>query len=57
MRKLKPRQFFWQHGEQLVVPGVSAFSKNVMLAVLANEGRLNAVNTWDNAFVSFRMLM
>ena len=28
---------------------------NVMVAVAENEGRLDAINTWDNAFLSFGM--
>ena len=34
-------------------PGVAPSLLSVMEAVSANEGRLEAINTWDNAFLTF----
>ncbi len=35
--------------------GLTDSAINVMVAVSENEGRLDAVNTWDNAFMTFGM--
>ena len=35
--------------------GVTTSEVNLMIAVAENEGRLDAINTWDNAFLSFGM--
>ncbi len=39
--------------EQLRALGVSGSEINLMIAVAENEGNLDAVNTWDNSFLSF----
>jgi hypothetical protein len=45
--------FISNHGAQLTV---SPSLLRVMQAVSANEGRLEAINTWDNAFLTFGAL-
>ncbi len=49
----KPLTFVQSHGDALREIGVTQSELNVMLAVAENEGNLDAVNTWDNAFLSF----
>jgi hypothetical protein len=44
-------QFVQAH--RAAFPGVSASLLRVMEAVSANEGKLEAVNTWDDAFMTF----
>jgi peptidoglycan hydrolase-like protein with peptidoglycan-binding domain len=45
------------HGNRPALSGLGLTDSaiNVMLAVSENEGNLDAVNTWDNAFLSFGM--
>src|SRR5688572_8725883 len=38
---------------QAAFAGISPSRLRVMAAVSANEGKLEAINTWDNAFVTF----
>lgn len=42
--------FFAADGQAF--PGVSASAKRVMRAVSQNEGKIEAINTWDNAILS-----
>lgn len=49
----KPLAFVESHGEELRALGVTQSEINVMIAVAENEGNLDAINTWDNAFLSF----
>lgn len=51
----KPLGFVQAHGAELRSLGVSQSEINVMIAVAENEGNLDAINTWDNAFLSFGM--
>jgi len=51
----KPLEFIDQNRSSLVSGGLSDSAVNVMVAVSENEGNLDAVNTWDNAFLSFGM--
>ena len=44
-------QFVRNHRAEL--PGVSPSLLNVMEAVSENEGKLEAINTWDDAFMTF----
>jgi hypothetical protein len=44
-------QFVKAHGDEF--PGLSASRLRVMQAVSANEGNLEAINTYDNAFLTF----
>ncbi len=53
--KEKPIDFIHQNRASLVSGGLSDSAVNVMVAVSENEGNLDAVNTWDNAFLSFGM--
>ncbi len=48
----KPAAFVESHPDKLRALGVSQSEINVMLAVAENEGNLDAINTWDNAFLS-----
>jgi len=49
----KPAAFLASHADQLRALKVTQSEINVMIAVAANEGNLDAINTWDNAFLSF----
>jgi peptidoglycan hydrolase-like protein with peptidoglycan-binding domain len=49
----KPLAFVEARGAELRALGVTDSEINVMIAVAENEGNLDAVNTWDNAFLSF----
>lgn len=51
----KPLAFVESHGAELRALGVTQSEINVMIAVAENEGNLDAINTWDNAFLSFGM--
>ena len=51
----KPITFSEKHGDLLRALGVTTSEVNLMIAVAENEGRLDAINTWDNAFLSFGM--
>ena len=41
--------------EALRILGLTDSALNVMLAVSENEGNLDAINTWDNSFMTFGM--
>lgn len=49
----KPATFVQGHAERLRRLGVTQSEINVMIAVAENEGNLDAINTWDSAFLSF----
>ena len=51
----KPGDFIRDNREQLLGLGLSDSGVNTIAAVSANEGRLDAVNTWDKCFLSFGM--
>lgn len=51
-----PLAFIQAHRPQLAGLGLTDSLINVMVSVAENEGQLDAVNTWDNAFLSFGML-
>lgn len=51
--KNQPKDFIDSHTTSLSNLGLSKSLINVMLSVSENEGNLDAVNTWDNAFLSF----
>jgi len=51
-----PLSFMRNHRALLSELGLTESLINVMVAVAENEGNLDAVNTWDNAFLSFGML-
>jgi peptidoglycan hydrolase-like protein with peptidoglycan-binding domain len=55
MGNQKPLAFVEAHGTELRALGVTQSEINVMIAVAENEGNLDAINTWDNAFLSFGM--
>lgn len=48
-----PAQFVRTHAARLRDLGVTRSEIKVMIAVAENEGNLDAINTWDNAFLSF----
>ncbi|MDX1433951.1 MAG: peptidoglycan-binding protein [Gammaproteobacteria bacterium] len=50
-----PRSFVEANRGDLLEHGLTPSAVNVMLSVSDNEGCLDAVNTWDNAFLSFGM--
>ena len=49
----RPSTFVQSHADDLRALKVTESEINVMIAVAENEGNLDAVNTWDNAFLSF----
>ena len=49
----KPLAFVQSQADLLRDLGISGSEIQVMAAVAENEGNLDAVNTWDNAFLSF----
>jgi peptidoglycan hydrolase-like protein with peptidoglycan-binding domain len=49
----RPADFVATHADQLRALGVTRSEINVMIAVAENEGNLDAINTWDSAFLSF----
>ncbi len=51
----KPIEFIDANRSSLNDLGLTDSAINVMVAVSENEGNLDAVNTWDNAFMTFGM--
>ncbi len=49
----KPAAFVESHADKLRTLKVTQSEINVMIAVAENEGNLDAINTWDSAFLSF----
>jgi len=49
----KPAAFVKSHADKLRALKVTQSEINVMIAVAENEGNLDAINTWDSAFLSF----
>lgn len=49
----KPAAFVESHADKLRALKVTQSEINVMIGVAENEGNLDAINTWDNAFLSF----
>ncbi|MFN0313486.1 MAG: hypothetical protein ACKVQA_00375, partial [Burkholderiales bacterium] len=53
MGSQKPARFVSAHADGLRALKVTQSEINVMTAVAENEGNLDAVNTWDDSFLSF----
>jgi len=53
--KQKPEDFLEQNRRLLAGLEVSKSEINALLATSENEGNLDAINTWDNSFMSFGM--
>lgn len=51
----KPGDFVRDHAAELRKLKITQSELNVMIAVAKNEGNLDAINTWDNSFLSFGM--
>lgn len=51
----KTIQFIDAHRDRLKAQGMSDSALNVMVSVSENEGNLDAINTWDNAIMTFGM--
>ncbi len=51
----EPAKFITENGEMLKKLNLSDSEINVILSTAENEGNLDAVNTWDNRFLSFGM--
>jgi LysM repeat protein len=51
----EPETFIANHREKLLEVTMTDSEMNVMFATSENEGNLDAVNTWDNQFLSFGM--
>lgn len=51
----RPLDFINTHTASLRTLGLTQSAINVMVSVADNEGNLDAINTWDNAFLSFGM--
>ncbi len=49
----KPADFVKTHADELRALKITQSEINVMIAVAENEGNLDAINTWDSAFLSF----
>ncbi len=52
----EPETFIANHREKLQEVNLTDSEVNVILAISENEGNMDAVNTWDNQFISFGML-
>ena len=53
--RMKPIDFINANRSTLNELGLTDSAINVMVAVSENEGNLDAVNTWDNSFMTFGM--
>jgi LysM repeat protein len=51
----EPEAFIGNHREKLLEVNLTDSEMNVIFATSENEGNLDAVNTWDNQFISFGM--
>ncbi len=51
----KPLDFIHNNEEELLDSGLSASDVRIITPVSSNEGDLNAINTWDNCFMTFGM--
>ena len=51
----EPETFIANHREKLQEVDLTDSEVNVILATSENEGNMDAVNTWDNHFISFGM--
>ncbi len=51
----EPETFIGNHREKLLEVNLTDSEMNVIFATSENEGNLDAVNTWDNQFISFGM--
>ena len=51
----EPETFIGNHRERLLEVNLTDSEMNVILATSENERNLDAVNTWDNQFISFGM--
>ena len=52
----KPHDFITENKDTLgQLPGLTDSLINVMVAVAENEGQLDAINTWDNSYMTFGM--
>ncbi|MCO6493277.1 MAG: peptidoglycan-binding protein [Phaeodactylibacter sp.] len=52
----EPADFIEQHWDKFFAEkGLSDSARKAILAVSRNEGKLDAINTWDGAFLSFGM--
>ena len=51
----EPETFIGNHREKLLEVNLTDSEMNVIFATSENEGNLDAVNTWDNQFLSFGM--
>lgn len=51
----EPETFIANHREKLLEVNMTDSEMNVIFATSENEGNLDAVNTWDNQFLSFGM--
>jgi peptidoglycan hydrolase-like protein with peptidoglycan-binding domain len=49
----KPSRFITMHADRLRALRLTQSEINVMISVAENEGNLDAINSWDNAFLSF----
>ena len=49
----EPEAFIGNHREKLLEVNLTDSEMNVIFATSENEGNLDAVNTWDNQFISF----
>jgi hypothetical protein len=51
----EPEIFIGNHREKLLEVNLTDSEMNVIFATSENEGNLDAINTWDNQFISFGM--
>lgn len=55
MGEALPSTFISQYTDTLVQQGMTPSAVRVLLPVSANEGNLDAINTWDDSFMTFGM--
>lgn len=55
MGEALPSEFIQQYTDTLVERGMTPSAVRVLLPVSANEGNLDAINTWDDSFMTFGM--
>ncbi len=55
MGEALPSEFIEQYTDTLVERGMTPSAVRVLLPVSANEGNLDAINTWDDSFMTFGM--
>ncbi len=53
--KVKTKEFIDENKSILISNGMTESALNIIISVSENEGNLDAINTWDNSFLTFGM--